>query len=101
MGPCVRRKSFSKYNVAEKADWAKQCGVAWSAASSSEGLVASAQVECDVDYTSHCPDQWTFVNGICEAPAHYKGKCGHVQAQFYSASQKKAFAEACNAPWAC
>merc|ERR1712226_173631 len=61
-GPCVRRKAFNKYNVVEKAEWAKICAVTWPP--TSNGRAPSlpndmySNTACAPDYTKDCPEQW-------------------------------------------
>jgi len=106
-GPCVRRKAFNKYNVVEKAEWAKVCAVTWPPAANN-GRVGSSPKDmssdtaCAPDYTKDCPHGWASTAGYCQAPAIYKGSCGYfLRTATFSVGQKRAIAEACKAPWAC
>merc|ERR1712113_782594 len=67
------------------------------------GRRASVNASCAADYLNDCPDGWVSTSAKhCKAPPAYSGLCGYfVEAAKYTAAQKKAYAEACDAPWPC
>merc|ERR1712217_281991 len=112
-GPCVGRKKFKNMNIVEKSIWANSCGVSWPMRNSHQIMVQTDKLhakggmlnsDCVADYKAHCPNRWSFLlsENICKAPTDYSGRCAFfVASAKFTARQKQAFAEACNAAWPC
>jgi len=107
VGPCVGRKSFVGLTVGQKSVWGRSCMVKWPARLALIDVrklerAGSSSASCQIDYSSHCPDGWTVIDGHdCMAPSGYEGSCGLAVHKSLTYRQKKAFEDACNAPWPC
>jgi len=73
--------NFRTYNSAQKADWARSCGVSWSGRRR----------------LANCPDGWTDLGGgACRAPYWYWGPCAQVSGfNGYDDNAKRDWANYC------
>lgn len=109
-GPCAGHQMLADMAWWQKSDWGRACGVAWPRRGAWQraqrvgvpGNLVHFSRPCVPDYSQPCPDRWEEAASVCRAPAAYSGVCGYgIAAAAFDARQKQAFAEACDAPWAC
>jgi len=105
-GPCIGRKSFTGFVAEEKAAWGRSCRVSWPAAKPLHDLSEQIKSEvrpaaCRKEYSRLCPAGWITKGFTCWAPSSYEGYCGPSIRTSLTYQQKKAFEEACVAPWPC
>ncbi|GBE62727.1 cpw-wpc domain-containing protein, putative [Babesia ovata] len=58
--------------------------------------------QCVRDFAQPCPEGWTKVDDMCEAPASYKGDCARsVDTSEFTVERKMLFMEDCKVEWPC
>merc|ERR1712039_207308 len=101
VGPCVGKKSFARYSLADRAAWGAACGVNWPPRTPpTRGGDKFLQVgrSCVTNYNATCPLDWSASDKHCAAPVDYEGACSSiVDDGKYRLDQKHMFAIICNA----
>lgn len=90
---CNSKYMFASISTDMKQGLAMSCGHKW-----------PCLRQCEPEYAAVCPQGWSLdADGVkCTAPTTYAGECPYtVDLSGFSREEKKAFAQACAAPFPC